>query len=95
MDACAIFYIDLLPQIILAKMKHHSFGHSAVRKGDVQNLGRQELDSNVLKSAVLHRHVLLVPKLLLAHCVWVEPKRPYATDCAVAQELRIYHVTVE
>ena len=76
-------------------MKHCSCGHSAVRKGDVQTFGRQELDSDVLKSVLLHRHVLHVPKLVLAHCVEVEPKRPYAKDCAFDQELRRYNVTVE
>jgi len=75
-DAYAIFYIDFLPLVILAKMKHNSCGHNAVHKGDVSTLGRQVLDSNVLKSAQLHRHVLHVPKLLLTHCVGVEPKRP-------------------
>ena len=87
-----MFYIEL-PLVILAKIKHYFRGHSAVRKGDVQNFGRQELDSNVLKSALLHRYVLHVPKLVLAHGVGVEPKRPYAS--AVAQELRRYQVTVE
>ena len=86
MDAYVMFYTDL-PLVIHAKMTHHFRGHSAVHKGDVQTFGRQELDSNVLKSALLHRHVLHVPKLVLAHCVGVEPKRPYATEGAVAQEL--------
>jgi len=76
-------------------MKHHSCGHSVVRKSDVQTLGRQELDLNFLKSTLLQRHVLHVPKLVLTHCVEVEQKRPYATDGAVAQELRRYQVTVE
>ena len=76
-------------------MKHHCRGHRAVHKGDGQTLGRQEIDSNVLKSALLHRHVLPVSKLVLAHGVGVEPKRPYAADSAVAQELRRHHVTVE
>jgi len=74
MDAYALFYIDL-PLVILAKMKHHSCGHRAVLKGDVQILGRQELLSNVLKYAVLHWNVLHVPKLVLTHCAGVEPKR--------------------
>ena len=78
-----MFYTDL-PLVNLVKMKHHSCGHSAVLKGDVQTFGRKELDSNVLKSALLHRHVLHVPKLVLTRCVGVEPKRPYATDGAVA-----------
>jgi len=96
MDAYAIFYIDLLSLVILAKINHHSCGHSAVRKGDVQTLGREELESNVLKSALLHRHVLYVPKLVLAQLgAGLEPKRPYATDGADAQELRRYHITVE
>jgi len=41
MVAYAAFYIDL-PLVILAKMKHHSCGHSAVLKRDVQTLGPQE-----------------------------------------------------
>ena len=61
----------------------------------MQTFGRQEYDSNVLTSALLHRYVLHVPKLVLAHCVGVEPKLPYAKDGAVAQELRKYNVTVE
>jgi len=93
MDAYAIFYVDL-PLVILAKMKHHSCGHSAVLKGDVQTFGRKELDSNVLKSALLHRHVLHVPKLVLARGVDVGQKRPYATEGAVTLELWKYHVTV-
>jgi len=94
MNAYAMFYIDLT-LVILAKMKHQFRGYSAVRKEDVQTLGRQELDSNVLKSALLHWYVLHVPKLVLTHCHDVEPKRPYATDGAVAQKLRRYHVTVK
>jgi len=76
-------------------MKHHSLGLRSVSKGEVQNLGRYELVSNVLKSALLHLHVMYILKLFLTHCVKVEPKRPYATDGAVAQELRKYHVTVK
>jgi len=57
--------------VILAKMKHHFRRHSAVLKGDVETLGRQELHSNVLKSALLHWHVLHVLKLLLTHGVRV------------------------
>jgi len=44
---------------------------------------------------LLHGHVLHVPKLVLAHGVGVEPKRPYTADGAVAQELWSNHVTVE
>jgi len=76
-------------------MKHYLRGHGAVREGDVQTFGREEFDSNVLESALLHRHVLHVPKLLLAHGVGVEPKRPYTADGAVAQELYSNQVTVE
>jgi len=89
-----MFYIEL-PLVILAKIKHYFRGHSAVRKGDVRTFGHQELDSNILKSALLHRHVLHVPKLVLAHCVEVELKGSYVTDFAVAEELCRYHVTVE
>jgi len=94
MDAYALFHTDL-PLVILTKMRHHSCGHSAVLKGDVQTLVRQELHLNVLKSALLHRHVLHVLKFVLAHSFRVQPKRPYATDGAVAQELWRYQVTVE
>jgi len=94
MEAYAMFYIHL-QLVIVVKMNHHSCGHSAVLKGDVQTLGLQELYSNVLKSALLHRHELYVPKLVLAYCVELEPKRPCATDGAVAQELRRYQVTVD
>ena len=61
-----MFYIDL-PLVILAKMKQHIRRLSAISKGNVQTPGRQELDSNVLNSALLHRHVLHVPKLVLPH----------------------------
>jgi len=94
MEAYAMFYIDL-PLVILAKMKHHFRRHSGVFKGDVQTFGRQLLHSNVLKSALLHWHVLHVLKLMLPHGVKVQPKHPYATDGTVAQELRRYQVTVE
>ena len=76
-------------------MKHYFRGHGAVREGDVQTFGREEFDSNVLKPTLLHRHVLYVLKLVLAHWVGVEPKRPNTADGAVAQELRRYHITVE
>ena len=78
-----MLYIEL-PLVILAKMKHHFRRHSAVPKGDVQTFGRQELDSNVLKSALLDRHVLHVLKLVLTHAFVVGPKRRYASDGAVA-----------
>jgi len=94
MDAYARFYVDL-PLVILAKMKHHFRGHRAVRKWYVQTLDRQEFVSKILKSALLHWHILQIPKIVLTHCFGVEPKRPYATDCAVAQELQIYIVTLE
>ena len=81
-----------LPLVILAEMKHYFRGHGAVRAGDVQTFGHQEFDSNVLKSALLHRHVLHDPKLVLTHGVGLEPKRPYTTDGAVA---RCNQVTVE
>jgi len=90
-----VLYRSVLTLVILAKMKHYFRGHHAVRKGDVRPLGRHELDSNVLKSALLYWHVLHIPKLDLTHCIGIEPKRPYATDGVVAQELRRYQVTVE
>ena len=83
-----------LPLVILAEMNHYFHGLSADREGDVQTFGRQEFDSNILESALLHRHVLHVPKLVLAHGFGVEPKRPYTADGAVAQEFRRYQVTL-
>jgi len=62
-----MFYIDL-QLVILAKMNHYFRGQR-----DVQTLGRQEINSYVLKSSLLHRHVLHVPKLVLTHCVGLEP----------------------
>jgi len=88
-----MFYIDL-PLVNLVKMKHHVRRHSAVLKRVVQSLG-QELDSNVLKSALLHRLVLHVPKFSLPHGVGEDSKRPYASGDTVIRELRRYHVTVE
>ena len=87
-----MFYINLT-MVILAKMKHHFRRHSAVRQSNVQTLGRQEFDSNVLKCAV--------PPACIARsetraCTWRwgRAERSYATDGAVAQELRRYHVKV-
>jgi len=71
MDAYAMFYINL-PLVILEKMKHQIRRHSVVVKWDVQILGHQKLDSNVLKSALLHRHVLHVLKLVLTRGVGEE-----------------------
>ena len=63
-----MFYYDglrhvlyrFLPLVILAEMKHNFRRHSAIREWDVQAFRREEIDSNVLKSALLHRHVLNV-----------------------------------
>jgi len=68
MDAYAMIYI-VLPLVILAKMKRYTSGHRVVRKRDVLTLDRHEIDSNILKSTLLHRHVLHVPKLVLTHSV--------------------------
>jgi len=54
-----------LPLVIFPKMKHHFCGRRAVLEGDVQPLGRQEFYSNILKSALLDRHVINVSKLVL------------------------------
>ena len=94
MDAYTQFYIDL-PQVILAKMKHHSCGHIGVLKGMCRPSVIRHSILNVLKSALLHWHVLHILKFVLAHSVRVEPKRPYATDAAVTQELQRCQVTVE
>ena len=79
------FLYRSLPLVLLAKMKHYFRRHSAVLEGGVQIFGRQKLDSNVVKSALLHRLVLHVPKLVLSHGFGLEPKRPYSSDGAVAQ----------
>jgi len=39
---------------------HQICGRCAVLEGDVQPLIRQELDSNVLKSPLLDRHIIYV-----------------------------------
>jgi len=46
-------------------MKHNICGRRAPLEGDVQHLGRQELDSNILKSRLLDRHITRVSKLVL------------------------------
>jgi len=63
-----MFYIDL-PLVILEKILHHFRRHSAILKRDVETLARHELDSNVLKSALLHTHLLHVLKLVPVHRV--------------------------
>ena len=55
----------LLQLVILTKMKHHFCVRCAVLEGDVQPLGRQELDSNVLKSPLLDRHIIHVSNIVL------------------------------
>ena len=93
-DAYAMFDIDL-QLLILAKTKHHFRGHSAALIGDVQN---QRSSSTRFECP----YTCAVPPARIARSEtvadkwrWVEPKRPYATDGAVAQELRRYHVTLE
>jgi len=46
-------------------MKYHFCGCRAVLEEDMQPFGRQELDSNVLKSPLLERHIIHVTKLVL------------------------------
>ena len=74
-----------LPLVILEEMYHYFRVRGAVRERDVQTFGRVEFDSNILEPALLHRHVLHVPKLVLAHGFGLEPKSPYASDGAVAR----------
>ena len=54
-----------LPIVILTKMKHHFCGRRAILEGHVQPLRRQELDSNVLKYALLDGHIIHCSKLVL------------------------------
>jgi len=69
--------------------------HRAVLKGDVRTLRREKLDSYVLKSAPLDRHVFHFLKLVLTHWVKVNLKGPYSTDVTIANELWSYQVTVQ
>ena len=50
---------------MFSKMKHHLRRRRAVLEEDVQHFGRQEFYSNILKSPLLDRHVIHVPKLVL------------------------------
>jgi len=63
----------------------------AVLEGNVQNLGRQEIYSDVLKSALLFRYVIHALKFVLTR--W-EDLCPHAADGAVSHELRFYQITV-
>jgi len=58
-------YTLFLPHVIFPKMKHHFSVRRAVLEGDVQTLCRQEFYSDVLKSALLDRHVIHLSKLVL------------------------------
>jgi len=51
--------------VIFLKMKNNFRGRRAVLVGDVQSFGFQELDSNVLKSALLDGYTIHVFKLVL------------------------------
>jgi len=62
-DGDAPFYTFL--HVIFPKMKNHFCGRRAVLEGDVQTLCRQEFYSDVLKSALVDRHVIHVSKLVL------------------------------
>jgi len=44
---------------------HHFCVCRAVLEGDIQPLGRHELDSNILKFPLLYRHIIHVTKLVL------------------------------
>ena len=66
-------------------------GRRTVLERKVQPLCRQEFYSDVLKYALLDRHLIQVPKLVLTQ--W-EALCPHAADGAVAHELRQYQITV-
>jgi len=85
--------LEILPLVVLAKMKHHNCGNHAVLERVVQALRRQELGSDVLKFQLLDGHVLHVLKLVLTKSGREETKRPHATDGAVANKLWRYQVT--
>jgi len=53
------------PLVNFSEMKHHFCVRRAVLEWDVQPLGGQELYSNVLKFALLDRHIIHVSKLVL------------------------------
>jgi len=56
---------EIITNLFLTKMKHHICGRRTVLEGDVQTLGRQELDPDVPKSVLLDWHIIHVPKLVL------------------------------
>ena len=68
----------------------HSWASCCPRRGCAA-LRRQEFYSDVLKSALLDRHILHVSKIVMTR--W-EGVCPHAADGAVAREVRGYQVTV-
>jgi len=55
----------LLQLVIVPKIKHHLCRRRDVLEGNVQPLGRQELESKVPKPPLLDRHIIHVSKLVL------------------------------
>jgi hypothetical protein len=66
-------------------MKHQFCGRSAILKGDVRPLEREELDPYRLKLPLLHRHILDVSKFVMPK--GNDGERPHTTDVAIANEL--------
>jgi len=62
---------------------------------DVEARWRQELDSYVVKSSLLDRYILPIPKLVVIHCGGLDTNGPYATDDAFPHELWTYQGTVK
>jgi hypothetical protein len=76
-------------------MKHYPRGRYAVFEGDVQTVPRQQIDLGILKSPLLHGHVMRAVKLAVKRLVGrADDGRPHASDSAVTHELWTYQIAV-
>jgi len=64
-DGDVAFYIQFSTIVIFSKMNHHFCACRALLERDVQTFGRQELDANVLKYALLDGYKMHNSKLVL------------------------------
>jgi len=58
-------FLDKLPLVILAEMKHHFCRRHTIFEWNVQYLERDKLDPNRLKLPPLYRHILDVSELVM------------------------------
>ena len=59
-------FLDKLPLVILAEMKHHFCRCHTIFEWNVQYLERDKLDPNRLKLPLLHRHIFDVSELIMS-----------------------------